>query len=376
MARHGENIRKRKDGRWEGRFLVYSKEKGKRIYRSVYAGTYDEVRKKLEVQKNSFRSDPEKAKIQNCPGSIRLSAVAEEWLGWVQTKRKKSTYIKYSIIYHTHIEPYFKELSVLEITNKLECAEMMKDLSVSICKSIYCVLNQILKFASDRYSVTVPDLVRSEFDIGKRSVKVFTQSEQKDLISLLFCDTDIFKTAILMCLFTGLRLGEICALKWSDIDLENKILTVNRTVQRLPVEGQKTKTLLVETLPKSEYSRREIPLPDTVLTLLMKFGNGKTYVFGANKPLEPRALQYRFKKMLKEAGIENKNFHILRHTFSTNCIEGGIDVKSLSEILGHSDVKITLNCYVHPSMDTKRQYIDGLSKYYGNICGQIYGQVN
>lgn len=181
-----------------------------------------------------------------------------------------------------------------------------------------------------------------------------------------------FKKAILICLLTGLRLGELCALKWSDIDLENKVLTVNRTVQRLYTEGYKTTTILSETTPKSEYSRREIPLSDIVLELFLDIRNDKEYVFGGDKPLEPRTLQYQFKKILKAAKLPDKNFHILRHTFSTNCIEGGTDVKSLSEMLGHSDVQITLNRYVHPSMDTKRQYMDDLSKFYGQICGQVY----
>lgn len=173
-----------------------------------------------------------------------------------------------------------------------------------------------------------------------------------------------------MCLFTGLRLGEICALKWSDIDLENRILTVNSTVQRLYTEGYKTMTALIETMPKSECSRREIPLSDTALEIFASFTTDTKYVFGGDKPLEPRTLQYQFKKILKDAKLPDKNFHILRHTFSTNCIEGGTDVKSLSEMLGHSDVQITLNRYVHPSMDTKRQYMNDLSKFYGQICGQ------
>ena len=87
--------------------------------------------------------------------------------------------------------------------------------------------------------------------------------------------------------------------------------------------------------------------------------------------MEPRTLQYHFKKILKEADLTDKNFHILRHTFATNCIEGGTDVKSLSEMLGHSDVQITLNRYVHPTMDTKRRHLDVLSLFYGQIYGQV-----
>ena len=126
----------------------------------------------------------------------------------------------------------------------------------------------------------------------------------------------------------------------------------------------------MEMPPKSMHSKREIPLSASAADLLMKFENGKQYIFGGDKPLEPRTLQYHFKKLLKEAKLPDTNFHILRHTFSTNCIEGGTDVKSLSEILGHSDVQITLNRYVHPSLDTKRRYMDHLSAFYGQIYGQ------
>ncbi len=107
-----------------------------------------------------------------------------------------------------------------------------------------------------------------------------------------------------------------------------------------------------------------------VAALLLQFQNGGEYVFGKDKPLEPRTMQNHFKKILKEAGLPDRNFHILRHTFATNCVEKGTDVKSLSEMLGHSDVRITLNRYVHPSMDAKRRYLETLDGFYGQIYGQ------
>lgn len=370
MARHGENIRKRKDGRWEGRFMVYSEEREKKIYRSVYAQSYDEVRKKLNTQKNLM----ENAALET-EGSIHLyhikfSEMAEEWLMNIKNSRKPSTYIKYSAIYYNYIEKQFGDITLSDITDSFAEEKTFDHLSNSVCKSVYCVLNQILKFIMQKYSITMPILKNTASPARNRTVKTLTQNEQKKLISVLCREMNLFKKAILLCLLTGLRLGEICALKWSDIDLENRILTVNSTVQRLYSEGYKTSTSLIETVPKSECSRREIPLSDTVLEILSTFPNNAKYVFGKDKPLEPRTLQYQFKKILKDAELPDKNFHILRHTFSTNCIEGGTDVKSLSEMLGHSDVQITLNRYVHPSMNTKRQYMDELSKFYGQICGQ------
>lgn len=175
----------------------------------------------------------------------------------------------------------------------------------------------------------------------------------------------------MLCLHTGLRLGELCALKWGDIDYNNRTLTVNRTVQRVAVEGHISKTILMEADPKSESSRRIVPLTANVLNRLWELKGDRPYVFGEEKPLDPRTMQYRFKRLLKEAGVGDRNFHILRHVFATNCIGNGMDVKALSEILGHADVKITLNRYVHPTMDTKREQLDILSDYYGQICGQV-----
>ena len=369
-------VRRREDGRWEGRYPVYSVEKGKQVYRSVYGGTYDETREKLAIKKNMLKNGKiindmeKKSQTQILLKNIMLTDMLQEWLAEVKAKRKPSTYVKYSLICHNHLENNFRNITVAEITDSLVRERISGALSESLQKNIYCVLNQVLKYTSIQYSVKLSSLEKPVRETKNRTVKVLSQKEQKTLISVLYQEMNPFKTAILLCLFTGLRLGELCALKWEDIDFENEILTVSRTVQRLYVDGHKNKTALVETAPKSECSRREIPLTDSVLELLLKFESDKEYILGGDKPMEPRTMQYHFKKILKDINLQKQNFHVLRHTFSTNCIEGGVDVKSLSEMLGHSDVKITLNRYVHPSMDTKRQYMNILSGFYGQIYGQ------
>ena len=371
MGRHGENIRKRKDGRWEGRYCSYDEGKEKRIYCSVYAKTYDEVKKKLTVEKNlskRLRTEADKKKTRK---DIPLDDVALEWLAEIQQKKKLSTYVKYSLIYRNHIQEAFQGTKLTELTDIFVAERISAPLSDSICKSIYCVLNQILKFASRKYCITLTVLSKPASNTRNLPVKALSQKEQKKLIAALYHETDLYKMAVLLCLFTGLRLGEVCALKWTDIDFENKLLTINRTVQRLYTDGYRTKTTLMETAPKSEYSKREIPLSNAALGLLINFKHDKNYVFGSNRPVEPRTMQNHFKKILTEAELSDKNFHILRHTFSTNCIEGGADVKSLSEMLGHSNVQTTLNRYVHPSMEAKRRHVDSLSVFYGRICDQI-----
>lgn len=376
MARHGENIRKRKDGRWEGRYSIYSAEKGKQVYCSVYGRTYEEAKEKLTTKKNLLKDKSEACeKIcgngTHIPKDIIFTETAQDWLEQVREKRKPSTYVKYSLIYQSHIEKIFTGTVLAEMTDFFVKEKLPDTLSDSVRKSIYCVLNQILKFASARYSLTIPPLKKTASEMRGKPVKVLSKNEQKQMISILYHKMNLFKMAVLSVLFTGLRLGELCALKWTDIDFENKILTVNRTVQRLYSKGCETKTILTETAPKSEHSRREIPLSATVLELFITFRSDKEYIFGSDKPMEPRTMQYQFKKILKEAGLPNTNFHILRHTFSTNCIEDGMDVKSLSEMLGHSDVQITLNRYVHPSMESKRRYMESLSAFYGQIYGHV-----
>ena len=400
MARHGENIRKRKDGRWEGRYLTYSKEKGRKLYRSVYGRTYEAAKEKLTMKKISllncqgdsggnFREAPKEASEElpgkavpsndgctQCPmqpEAFKFSELAARWLEAVKQTRKQSTYVKYSLVCRIHLEPLLRDVGVSVIGKALDWGKLSGGLSESIQKSICCVLNQIFKFASRQYHIVMPAWDRPVFRRKNKPVEVLTRKEQAGLLSVLCQKTDKAKAAAVLCLYTGLRLGELCALKWEDIDVEHGVIFVSRTVQRLSTEGGKMKTALLETTPKSEYSRREIPLSSMISGLIAEIHHDGKYVFGKDKPMEPRTLQNHFKRLLKKAGLKHKNFHILRHTFATNCIEGGADIKSLSQILGHSDVQISLNRYVHPSMDSKRRCLESLSRFYGQIRGQERG---
>jgi len=375
--------------------MAYDAGKGEKVLKSFYGHSYEEVKqkrfafislsKKTSAQTGADDVQQEQQILQN----VLFRTVAEEWLETVKNGQKASTYEKYSMVYHSHLEGALGTTAIGSITDSFvkekifeplsDCKQSdskLSDKSDSLQKSIYCVLNRILKYASCQYSIMLPGIQKPASGIFKKTVKVFTKKEQARLLSALYHQMDLFKMAVLLCLFTGLRLGELCALKWSDIDYENKTLSVKRTVQRLYVEGRDTKTALVETEPKSHRSRREIPLQDTVIKLLLGFQNNKEYIFGGDKPLDPRTMQNHYKKILEEAEVAYKNFHALRHTYATNCIEGGTDVKSLSEMLGHSSVQITMNYYVHPSMDTKRRYADRLCEFYAEIQGQIQGKAS
>ena len=376
MGRHGENIRKRKDGRWEGRYKVFDHNKGKNIYRSVYGRSYGEVKEKVSKARLGFTCQTSEKKIQNTiDNPILFYQAATEWLEEIAYKRKYSTYIKYSSVYKKHLAESIGSYTLSpaafpKFQTKISEYLSGETRSESLQKSICCIVNQILNFANKQYALCIPLLENPSVKVKKKAVWTLSRAEQARLFDYIYDQQDKFTTAVLLCLYTGLRLGELCALQWTDCDFKNMTLTVNRTVQRIAVQGYMTKTILLETDPKSESSERTIPLTAEIAELLIQFKENSSYVFGGEKPLDPRTMQYRFKKILKAAEIDDRNFHLLRHTFATNCIENSMDVKTLSEILGHSDVKITLNRYVHPTMDSKRKQLGMLPDFYGQICGQ------
>lgn len=376
MSRRGDNIRKRTDGRWEGRYQTLSAN-GEKKYHSVYGKSYSEVKEKLSNKMYMLKNpalcrmseSAANAKI-SCDG-IRFCTVVEEWLNKVEETRKYSTYIKYKNIYQCHIRSLFSDDYLTQITNdSIQDKIAVLDISDSTRHSVLAVIRQTLRYVEDRYGYSIT--IISDKSIRKKPcfVEIMNRTEQARLMQFLHRDMNISKAGIFLCLSTGLRLGEVCALKWTDIDAEQKLLHVNRTVQRIESKDGFKKTILLESSPKSIFSNREIPMPDNLLPLLMAFKRaGQKYVLCMDKPMEPRTYQNHFKKYLKIINAPNYNFHTLRHTFATNCVDSGMDIKSLSEILGHSDVQITLNRYVHPSMDTKRKYMNALSADYGQLCG-------
>ena len=386
MARYGENIRKRADGRWEARYKAFDEKKCRTVYRSVYGATYMEAKEKKFAAMEALR----RPSTEKMPGSggfeaegnllseradqVRFMQVAQEWLDVIAVKCKYSTCIKYRSVCKAHLEKTTGEFLLPEIGNEFFTQKISdhiseKNLSESIQKSICCVVNQILTFANRKYALSISALRLPPVKSGKKPVETLSKTEQASLFACTTSRTDRFRTAIRFCLYTGVRLGELCALKWSDVDCKGMTLTVNRTVQRIAVSGQPTKTILLESDPKSESSKRTIPVTTEILGLLDGLDKKQPYVFGGDKPLEPRTMQYRFQNILREAAVGSRHFHILRHTFATNCVESCMDVKTLSEILGHSSVKITLNRYVHPTMDSKRRQLGRLCGFYGQICG-------
>lgn len=371
MARRGENIRKRNDGRWEGRYNIV--QDGKKQQRSVYASTYRETKKKLQEKKAFIERENLLSSViqsEEMEKLLFLNDIVYEWLKEVEKNRKESTYAKYTYIYEHYICSLLGNPSLYELTEELLYTKLEGSLSQSLTRSIYCVINQIIIYVNKKYQLSKPKLTIENVHSLRNSIDILDISEQARLIRFLSYDMDIYKLGIYICLSTGLRLGEVCALKWSDMDMQFRIIHVNSTVQRVPISSENGKTMLIETSPKSFCSKREIPMSDHLYSLLKEFYCNDIYLLNGVHPMEPRTMQNKFKKYLILAGIRSTNFHVLRHTFATNCIRTGADVKSISEMLGHSDVRITLNRYVHPSIDTKREHMNSLSAIYGQISGQ------
>ena len=199
-----------------------------------------------------------------------------------------------------------------------------------------------------------------------KEINVLTRSEQDALCRYLYkhpCERNI---GILLSLFTGLRIGELCALDWPDISLESGTIYIHKNIQRVQTkENSEKKTEIVITTPKSQCSIRTIPIPEFLISFLKNADiKRQGYLLtGNNKYLEPRTMENHFHKILDEISIRQVNFHTLRHTFATRCIEVGFDIKSLSEILGHANVNITLNRYVHPPLQLKKENMERLSVF-------------
>lgn len=382
MPKRGTNIRKRTDGRWEGRYKVIQSN-GSCKYKSVYGKTCGEVKEKMKAIAEQERQPitaggTEIPEVNRAIAEVsdRFASVSMKWLAMVRETRKYSTYIKYQGIYEKHIKDQIGDIAVQDISFALVNERIFKNsgevqYSQNLRHSVVAVINQILKYAADNYNCPKIELSNKLSHPGRKKIEIINHTEQALLIRYLYQDMNASKAGILLCIFTGLRLGEICFLKWDDIDLEQMLIHVRRTVQRVAIDGDRSRTALIITEPKSAFSTREIPISTGIVQILNQIRHEGEYVVGGKAPLEPRTYQNRFKRYLNASAVKEYNFHALRHTFATNCVDHDMDVKSLSEILGHANIQITLNKYVHPTMDTKRRQLAVLDSVYGQFCGNF-----
>lgn len=367
MSRKGENIYKRKDGRWEGRFIKGHDVQGKAHYGYVYGKSYSDVRQLLrEKQSQKFNSLGESKKANALYKTILVS-----WLESQRINIKESTYARYHQVINTHLIPDIGAIKVEKITTKLiekYVAQLIESgridgkggLSPKTTSDILTIIKSTIEYAKYNDYPIQCNLDKVCVKQQKDEMRVLSVEEQQKLTLVLLDDTDLIKFGVLLSLYTGIRIGEVCALKWGNLNIEDGILSIKETMQRIKDTSNHcvSKTKIVITEPKSKCSIREIPLPSFIVTIAKGFQSGNNaYILTGDKSkyIEPRTMQNRFKALIQKSCIYDANYHSLRHTFATRCIEVGFDVKTLSEILGHSNVNITLNRYVHSSLDLKKE---------------------
>jgi len=354
MGRRGESVYRRKDGLWEARYVKEIGIDGKKRYGSVYGHSYREAKeKRQDVMDRIVLRQPVPPMRK-----ITVNILADEWLFINQNRLKPATIQRYTGIVSNHIKPTIGGTQVMYLTtagiHQFSLSRLDAGLAPQTVNDVLMVLRAILRHGYRTYHLPEPEIVFLSCE--KKEMRVLSSEEQRLLTAHLWADMDIFKLGVLVALYTGLRIGELCALRWEDID--NSCIRVKGTVQRLKKPGG-VGTELVIGSPKTESSKRIVPMPVYLCEMIEQFrpqSNEGYFLSSKNGDIvEPRQMQYKFQMYVKMAGIAPANFHALRHTFATRCVECGFEIKSLSEILGHTNVQTTLNKYVHSSFDLKRE---------------------
>lgn len=364
MPRKGENIRKRKDGRWEARYEKCRDQNGRIQYGYLYGRTYEAVKKKklaILCQNN----------LQNSPGKCYVFRnLSEEWMLSMRYAVKLSTYACYETLLDTHILPEFGDMPLKYISSASVYAfsEKLKQqgLSPRTIKNLLILFHSILRYGEKQGYLNLSQLEFRYPKINTSPFQLISHEHLTKLITVLSAEDSEFPIGILLCIYTGIRVGELSGIRWEDIDFDKKLLHIRRTISRiknLDYSGEsddEPKTVLMIGPPKSVSSIRDIPIPDFLLKKMKRIATEPdSYLLtGTNrKCMEPRNIQRKFQKLLQQCEIPSINIHSLRHAFATRCTEMGFDSKTLSEILGHSSVKITMDIYVHSSIKQKQKCI-------------------
>ncbi len=368
MARRGENIYKRKDGRWEARLLF---EKGK--YKYFYGKSYKEAKEKMRL----FQENKKVLSQRYVQKKVGVIEKMELWLeNDIYQRVKPSTYESYYRCLHNYIFPFFKEHNYDLITKEIvmkftwtlrengEIADTTKKKILTIFKSS---LRAILKDNADLPSIV--EFIKLPH-VETKEVEIFSLKEQRILEAELYNSQNRSALGIALCLYTGIRLGELCALTWKDLDMETGMLSITKTISRTKTfHEESNKTALVIGTPKSRNSKRVVPVPGFLLKEIERhhLHREQENIFmltGNSKPIDPRSFQNAYKNLLVKVNLPERKFHAIRHTFATRGLELGIDIKTLSELLGHSNVSTTLNIYAHSLIEHKKAAIEKFNSMY------------
>ena len=298
---------------------------------------------------------------------IYFKNVLYEWLEIKKKDVKESTYNKYLYRIEKYIIPIigdieFKKLSSKDIDNFFN-NDRINMLSNSTKSNLLILINTGIYYGVGmKYRKSFNNEIDLKFKRKKNEITYFTVKEQEILENHINSNMNIRNLSILVSLYTGIRIGELCALKGTDIDFINNTISINKSVQRVNNKDGNSKTKLVIGKPKTKSSIRVIPVPEFVINLIKQYVEDKNnYIFtGTNRPKDPRTLEKYFTNLLKRLDIKPLKFHALRHTYSTRLREQKVDIKVISILLGHSNWKITQDIYVHVSLDCIRQSVNNL----------------
>lgn len=353
MPRHGENIYKRRDGRYEGRYVVGKTAAGKTRFGYVYGYQYTEVRNELLRKKAAQLPKAREVNYRR----IFLRDWLQQWLeSEVLGSVKASSYQTYRRLIQVHLVPKLGHFLLSEVTSSVSrdfISRLESDgLAYSTIKGIFRILNSALRYAQEMGVIPLNPCRRIKIHCREAlEQRVLSRSEQEKLRKASLIHDDL---PTLLSLYTGMRLGEVCALKWSDIDWEKKTITVRRTVQRTAnFENSASKrTVLMIGTPKSKSSHRILPIPDFLFAMLQKACctviDMNAYAFGkSGHAAEPRTIQRHFQRQVQALGFTRVHFHTLRHSFAARLMELGIDIQTISILLGHQSAKTTLEFYGH-----------------------------
>ena len=295
----------------------------------------------------------------------KFNVLCDEWLSYKRMRIKESTYSNYKFKIVKYLKKDFGEYTLKKFNNidiNRYIEDLQETLSDKTIKDIITVLKSILKYCERKYDIDFKLDLISVPTSGGSEVEIFNEKERNKIENYILNSNDLKEIGVLISMYSGLRIGEICALRWADIDFDAKKIRVIHTVQRIYLSKNNSKIII--TSPKTKKSVREIPMAKILYKKLRefskKYSKNDFVISGKDKVIEPLSYRYTYKKMLNNCNIQYKKFHCLRHTFATRCVRVGMDVKSLSEVLGHSNVSVTLGIYVHSSYEIKKKFIDKL----------------
>ena len=302
-----------------------------------------------------------------------IREIAEAWKEYKRPYVKQSTMAAYVLILENHVLPEFGDNDSLyeHDVQAFVLKKIEHGLSAKSVKDILIVLKMVMKFGvknewMNHYEWDIKFPVNSQ----PKELEVLSVANHKKILDYVQHNFTFMSLGIYISLSTGLRIGEICALKWSDINVADGKITVQRTIERIyMVEGEKKHTQLVINTPKTVNSCREIPISKELLAMvkpMKKVVNADFYVLtNEDKPTEPRTYRNYYNRLMEKLDIPKLKYHGLRHSFATRCIEAGCDYKTVSVLLGHSNISTTLNLYVHPNMEQKKRCINKMLKSLG-----------